>query len=288
MIKKIHYNSIALRFSLCLLLGSAAFLASSGPDAQARPLIVTTIKPLAIIAQSAVAEAADVDYLIPSNQSPHHYSLPVSALKKIAQADLVIWVGPAFETRSAKAMAALDSTKRLTAMTSSGNGAGHDHHHDLAADPHIWLSPGKANDLAAKIQTQLGLPKKAVLSDAQWTQLTSELALAEGRTYLSHHDAFGHFAAAFGLRAGLTIRDASGAAQGVKSQYLLRQSIASDDASCVLIEPQYLDKDAAVIAAEFDLPSVMIDLQGSDQPLNSHAYADFIAGLVAQFKVCFG
>ena len=79
-------------------------------------LIITTIKPLAIIAQSAVGDQARVEYLQSAVQSAHEVSLPVSALKKIDQADLIIWIGEMFESRVAKPMALLPEEKRITVM----------------------------------------------------------------------------------------------------------------------------------------------------------------------------
>ncbi|MDB9843886.1 zinc ABC transporter substrate-binding protein, partial [Porticoccaceae bacterium] len=105
MAKKIQYNISALLLLAIILMVPAVSQAAGEEKAEtksknstfiltvAKPLIVTTIKPLAIIAKSAVGDAADVTYLLPANQAPHNFSLPVSALNKIAQADLVIWVG---------------------------------------------------------------------------------------------------------------------------------------------------------------------------------------------------
>ncbi|MDC1513785.1 zinc ABC transporter substrate-binding protein, partial [Porticoccaceae bacterium] len=79
-------------------------------------MIITTIKPLAIIAQSAVGDQARVEYLQSAVQSAHEVSLPVSALKKIDQADLIIWIGEMFESRVAKPMALVAQDKRITVM----------------------------------------------------------------------------------------------------------------------------------------------------------------------------
>ena len=86
------------------------------PTAQQKPLIITTIKPLAIIAKSAVADNARVEYLQSAVQSAHEVSLPVSALKKIEQAELIIWIGEGFEARIGKPMALLSEAKRITVM----------------------------------------------------------------------------------------------------------------------------------------------------------------------------
>ena len=293
--KTIQYNSYMALLCLCTSFISLQVLAGRESTHETKPLIVTSIKPLAIIAKSAVADAADVEYLLPGNQAPHDFSPPASALRKMAKADVVLWVGPEFETASRKAIQRVPRAKRIAAMTlveahgDSGDAGTQwpQHNHSATTDPHVWLSPDKANDIAAQVQLRLGLPITPIISREQIAELTRELAVAKDKTYLSHHDAYGHFAQAFGLAPGLSIRDASGEVQGVKSQYQLRNNIASANIRCVFFEPQYQDKDAAVIAGEFDLPLIELDLQGMSQPLQGNSYLEFISKLAAQFKVCY-
>ncbi|MDB9969954.1 zinc ABC transporter substrate-binding protein [Porticoccaceae bacterium] len=275
-------------------------------------MIITTIKPLAIIAQSAVGDQARVEYLQSAVQSAHEVSLPVSALKKIDQADLIIWIGEMFESRVAKPMALVAQDKRITVMQlpliapqdngseqEVGSHIGHMHTHDesahsessahslLSADPHVWLNPTNANRIAAEIQQRLNLPLKDIITAEQIAKLTTELASLRDRQFLVHHDALGHFTSTFKLQSGLSIRDASGASQGVRSQYRLRQQAIASAASCIFIEPQYADRDAQVIAQDLSLPVALIDLQGLDQALVGDAYASFMGTLAQQFKSCF-
>lgn len=293
--KVIQYNSYVVLLCLCTSFISLQVLADRELTAETRPLIVTSIKPLAIIAKSAVADAADVEYLLPGNQAPHDFSPPASALRQMAKADLVLWVGPDFETASRKAIQRLPGTKRITAMDIEEAHVDPDeveikdsqHKHSKAEDPHVWLSPDKANNIAAEVQVRLGLPISPIISQQQISALARELVVAKGKTYLSHHDAYDHFARAFGLASGLSIRDASGEVQGVKSQYQLRKDIASANISCVFVEPQYRDKDAAVVADEFGLPLIELDIQGMAEPLKVNSYLEFIGNLVAQFKACY-
>jgi ABC-type Zn2+ transport system substrate-binding protein/surface adhesin len=42
-----------------------------------------------------------------------------------------------------------------------------------------------------------------------------------------------------------------------------------------------------VIAGEFDLPLIELDLQGMSQPLQGNSYLEFISKLAAQFKACY-
>ena len=311
--KVIHYNNLlkivtflsALTAQIVLAAPEIAQSLTNNPLIQ-KPLIITTIKPLAIIAQSAVGDQARVEYLQSAVQSAHEVSLPVSALKKIDQADLIIWIGEMFESRVAKPMALVPQDKRITVMqlpliapqdTGSeqevGSHIGHMHTHDesahsaLSADPHVWLNPTNANRIAAEIQQRLNLPLKNIISAKQIAKLATELAPLRDRQFLVHHDALDHFTSTFKLQSGLAIRDASGASQGVRSQYRLRQQAIASAASCVFIEPQYADRDAQVIAQDLSLPVALIDLQGLDQALVGDAYASFMGALAQQFKSCF-
>jgi len=306
MIKMIHYNNLLKIVTLVSALTVQIVLAA--PEIT-KPLIITTIKPLAIIAQSAVGDQARVEYLQSAVQSAHEVSLPVSALKKIDQAGLIIWIGELFESRIAKSMQLLPQNKRITVMQlplsmptdtdrqknvggDSDHAHGHGHselsaHSALRADPHVWLNPNNANLIAAEIQQRLKLPVKEIISADQIADLAAVLTPLSEKQFLVHHDALDHFTSVFNLQSGLSIRDASGASQGARSQYRLRQAAINTAASCIFVEPQYADRDARVIAEELSLPIAVIDLQGLDQPLNEDAYRHFMQTLVAQFKDCF-
>ena len=297
--KMLQYNNL-LRI-VSFLSALTAHIAFAAPEIT-KPLIITTIKPLAIIAQSAVGDQARVEFLQSAVQSAHGVSLPVSALKKIDRADLIIWIGEMFEFRVAKPMALLPEERRITVMqlpmiapedagrqqeVGYQSGEVHDHG-EFSVDPHVWLNPENANLIAAEIQQRLKLPVKAIISAEQIAKLAAELAPLSDKQFLAHHDALGHFTSLFNLQSGFPIRDANGASQGVRSQYRLRQEAIASAASCIFIEPQYADRDAQVIADELSLPVALIDIQGLDQALVGDAYASFMQTLTAQFKSCFG
>jgi zinc transport system substrate-binding protein len=293
-IKKIQYNVVVFALVSVSLIGAALAQGAESAGAE-KPLIITTIKPLAIIAKSAVGENARVEFLQSAVQSAHEVTLPVSALVKIDKAELVIWIGRGFEARIGKSMALLPEAKKITVMDlemiaadPNTNPDHHDHHHQqLQFDPHIWLNPANGNILASNIQKRLGLPQSAIINSRLVERLNAELEPVKDRNYLTHHDAFAHFVAAFNISSGLSIRDASGASQGARSQYMLRQKALALNASCIFVEPQYADKDARIIARELNLPLTVIDPQGFDQPLTADAYSKFMLGLVSQFKACF-
>ena len=68
----------------------------------ARPLVVTTTKPLAIIAKAALGKHAKIEFLQSAKQSAHDIVLSVGALEKMHRAELVIFIGDQMEPGIAK------------------------------------------------------------------------------------------------------------------------------------------------------------------------------------------
>ena len=271
---------------------------NEGPAGQEKPLIITTIKPLAIIAKSAVGEHARVETLQSPGQSGHDVTLTVSSLKKVEQSALIIWVGSGFEGRLGRSLELQPREKQLLlsemdflpARNTEDSGHHHHDHHaemDLAFDPHIWLNPANANIVANSIQQRLGLPVSPVISPKLLEKLKGDLAPYKSRAYLTHHDAYGHFVEAFDLMDSFSIRDASGNSQGARSQYQLRREVEAAGVSCIFIEPQLAEKDARIFSRELDLPLVELDPQGIEQQLTTDGYSQFMVKMAGQFRACF-
>ena len=305
-INKLQCNAFLLSMSLLLIassipvFGQIAHGEKENPSiGQQKPLIITTIKPLAIIAKSAVGENAQVETLQTTVQSAHDVTLTLSSLKRVEQAALIIWVGGGFEGRIGKSLGLQPEDKQLILAEMEFISAGpvdkgghhhHDDHHgeiDLQFDPHIWLNPANANILANRIQQRLDLPLSPVMSAELIEKLKRDLEPYKSRSFLTHHDAYDHFIEAFGLSDGLSIRDPSGASQGARSQYLLRREVEATGISCIFIEPQYADRDARVFARELELPMVVLDPQGIEQQLTADSYSQFMVKMAGQFKACF-
>jgi zinc transport system substrate-binding protein len=259
-------------------------------DSVSELLVITSIKPLALIAQAALGETAKVEFLQSATQSAHDLTLTVSALNKIHQAALVVLVGDEFEPRVAKLVQDIPGKAFLNVLDLPFFSSDVDIHGDMqqkSADPHLWVNPYSANIIGHAIQAEFGIAKRDIISEDQIKALKKSLKPVATLDYISHHDVLGNFAKAFNVSAGIPIRDGNGGHKGVKSQLLLRNVAHKSGAQCVFIEPQYADKDATVIANELNLPLRTIDPQGIDVPLTEKGYAQFMQTLVVQFKACF-
>ena len=79
---------------------SAAFVlvCSSVPAKAFGAEILVSIKPLGFIVRALADSSDKVEVLVPDGASPHTYHLKPSDLRKLADADLVVWTGPNLES----------------------------------------------------------------------------------------------------------------------------------------------------------------------------------------------
>ncbi|MBL4729432.1 MAG: zinc ABC transporter substrate-binding protein, partial [Gammaproteobacteria bacterium] len=77
------------KFYLILLLAALLCPVSRGDES-----IVTTIKPLQMIAEAVVQEYGSVSSIVDAQQSPHHFTVSPSDRIALARADMTVWIGP--------------------------------------------------------------------------------------------------------------------------------------------------------------------------------------------------
>ena len=286
----LYYNitvKALIRLSFCWLLSVSCM---SAADTSTKPLVVTSIKPLAIIAKSALQDRAQVEYLISSAQSPHDTAIKLSDLKKLAKADLVLWVGPSFEVRAAKQLQSLPKAKLITALEAldlKHSDSPTDSYHHFDIDPHIWLSPTQANRIAGLLLQRLGLPVREILTRRQKEAVETLLAPVKGLNYLSHHDAIDYFVDEFKLKPALAIRNSMGERRGAKTQYDLRVKAQQLGIHCVFVEPQHGYKDALAMATDLSVPLKPLDLQALSEQGELISYESYILSIARQFSSCF-
>ena len=122
--------------------------------------MITTIKPLTLIANEVTRGIEQPQQLLADGISAHDYALRPSERLRIQQAELVIWVGNSHETflRSLLknnshnvSLETLSTSKRLTWRNLETNSA-----QANTLDAHLWLSPDNAIALANAIASVRG------------------------------------------------------------------------------------------------------------------------------------
>ena len=98
------------RFLLALLCGLALLPSAA---MAAGPTVVTTVKPLQLIAAAVLDGIAVPEVLLPPAASPHNYALRPSDRRLLATADRIYWVGPDLERFLQRLLESQPSARRL-------------------------------------------------------------------------------------------------------------------------------------------------------------------------------
>ncbi|ERI51512.1 hypothetical protein N878_22410, partial [Pseudomonas sp. EGD-AK9] len=156
-------------------------------NAQAEVRLLTSIKPLQLIA-AAVQDGVGVpDVLLPPGASPHRYALRPSDVRRVREADLLYWIGPDMEGFLPRVLDGRDkpdvAVQELPGLSlrhfgdshaghehehehehehdehghdQADDGLGHDHDHRPGSlDAHLWLLPANARVIAARMAADL-------------------------------------------------------------------------------------------------------------------------------------
>ncbi len=106
-----NYLPAALLFALVQFAAAPASLAQPQPAS-----VLATLKPLQLIALAITEGISQPQQLLPSNASPHDYQLRPSDMRKLQDADLLIWVGPELERFVAKPLSQRSAEKALLTL----------------------------------------------------------------------------------------------------------------------------------------------------------------------------
>ena len=169
---------------MLLRLSAVVLLCLASLSVRAEVSLLTSIKPLQLIAAAVQDGVGTPDVLLPPGASAHHYMLKPSEVRRLRQAGLFYWVGADLETflprvldgRSEPSLA-VQTLPGLQLRHFGDEHAGHDHddeheghddHEDEAAhddhddehrpgslDAHLWLLPANARVIAARMAADL-------------------------------------------------------------------------------------------------------------------------------------
>jgi zinc/manganese transport system substrate-binding protein len=199
-----------------IVLASAALLLSvTGAPAREKLKAVATFSILADFVKNVGGDRVDVQALVGPNADAHVYQPPPGDAKALADAKVIFTNGLGFEgwiPRLIKASGTkapmIVATKRVSPRKAD------DSHGHGDADPHAWQSVTNAKIYAANIRDALlaadpagksAYEANAAASLAKLDALDAEVKAAiekippDRRRIITTHDAFGYFAASYGV-----------------------------------------------------------------------------------------
>jgi len=301
------------RFFLLFVAFFASFLLIA--PAQAEVKVLTSIKPLQLIA-AAVQDGVGVpEVLLPPGASPHHYALRPSDVRKVQSVDLLYWIGPDMEgflprvlngrTAPSVALQDLPGLKlRHFAEDSHSHtdedGDEHDHDHRPGTiDAHLWLSPLNARVIAAKMAADLSAADPANASryqsnlagfnqrlDALDTRLKGRLAGVAGKPYFVFHEAFDYFEDHYGLKHAGVFAVAAEVQPGAQHVAAMRTRLQAVGKTCVFSEPPLRPRLAETLVAGLPVKLAELDALGGYTPATAQGYEQLLEKLGNDLAGC--
>ncbi|WP_349887214.1 zinc ABC transporter substrate-binding protein ZnuA [Pantoea ananatis] len=306
-----------------LTLTTMAFATSAALPAHAD--IVASIKPVGFIASAIADGVTPVEVLLPDGASEHDYALRPSDVKRLQNADLVVWVGPEMEAFMTKSAAALPAKKNLeivqipgvkTMLLRGGEDDDHDdheaaehnhdhhddeahHHHHGEFNMHLWMSPEIAKKTAVAIHGKLLelMPQDKAKLDANLQhfeaeladtdkRIISQLAPAKDKGYFVFHDAYTYFEKHYGLSPTGHFTVNPEIQPGAQRLHQIRTQLVEKKAVCVFAEPQFRPAVIDAVARGTEVRKGTLDPLGTDISLGKDSYVKFLSQLSSQYETC--
>lgn len=314
-------------------LGAAALLASASSLAATH--IVTSIKPIELLVKAVAVDDVEITTLVQPGASPHNYSMKPSQRRALENADAIFWVGPEMETFLTRMLGGSEFQGRTYSLMHGENlpevesHDGHDHHdehghhedhHDEHAhhddhhdehghhdhdhgdgenDPHIWLDPALAVEMARDIHKVLAAEEGADTSaldtnlerfekamDEAATEIDKRLTPARDIDLFTYHGAFTRFVEHYGLHLEGVLTLNAELSPGASHIAEVQKKLRNAHQPCLLTEPQFNRQWWRSITEGLDITFSTWDPLATDIAVSPTGYIDFQHGLADAVLKC--
>lgn len=280
------------------------FLSACALSAQADVRLLTSIKPLQLIAAAVQDGAGQPDVLLPPGASPHQYALRPSDVRRVREADLFYWIGPDLEGFLPRVLQGRDKpsvalqgepglTLRHFEALHDEHEDEHDHDHRPGSiDAHLWLLPANARVIAARMAADLASadPANAARYQANLkafedrldqldARMKTRMAKVAGKPFFVFHEAFDYFESAYGLRHAGVFSVASEVQPGARHVAAMRERLQKAGPSCVFNEPPVRPRLADTLTAGLQVRLAELDALGMSAPVAANGYETLLQNL---------
>lgn len=297
----------------------AAFLSLLALPAFAEPpRVIADIAPIHSLVAQVMQGVAEPGLLLMQDADPHSVQLRPSQARMLAEADLVVWVGPALSPWMERALAGLGTGDQIVLMalpashlrpfadhdaeahdTADDDHDDHDDHDHGDVDPHVWLSVDNARawlsvfaeDLAARdpenaATYRANAAKAGAGLAALEARIDARLAPHQGTGIVTFHDAFGYFADRFGIEIVGTVRPGDAATPSAAAMAELKALVAEHNVTCAFAEPAFDPALLQAIASDTGLRIGTLDPTGTLQVPGPDHYAATLDAIAESIASC--
>ncbi|MGY5537885.1 zinc ABC transporter substrate-binding protein ZnuA [Vibrio brasiliensis] len=267
--------------------------------------VLTSIKPIQLIAIEIMQNTSSPEVILASNTSPHDYALRPSDVKRIRNADAIIWFGKDLEPFLSKVVEGQSNVLTLSKIEGlelreyQGDHHDHDGHDHGSHDPHFWLGYKPTMQVAKAIADMLAGMDAAnaqvyadnlkVFEDklaSQQQAIEKQLTPIKQDGYFVFHDAYGYFEQDFALNQLGFFTVSPDRKPGAKTLISIRKALASEQAKCVFSEPQFTPAVVESVTRGSNAKVGVLDPIGSDVQAVSGGYFILKQNLADSFSHC--
>jgi len=292
-----------MRSMIALLLTSSAAMAEV-------PRVVTDIPPVHSIVAMVMGDLGTPELLLGKGADEHDFQLKPSQMTSLADAGLVVWVGPeltpwldsALDARSVEGavLTLFDDVGTYKINYFAGDVARGDVNVEGSIDPHVWLDPSTGQWWTTLIAAELSRldPENAATYSANAEAAKARIAVAEDEAkallepvkdlpFVTYHDAFGYFINYFDLTPAGTIALGDAASPGAARVSEIVNSDETTAIFCVFPETQHDPAMVEMLAEEVGVKiGAALDPVGSTLEPGPDAYGTLITGLAKSIADC--
>lgn len=265
-----------------------ALLLTASPALAEVPRVITDIPPVAGLVAAVMGDLGQPEVLLDKGGDEHDLALRPSQMGAIAEAGLVVWVGPELTPALAQALEGAPTLALLDAPQTQRLD-----YAEGGVNPHAWLSPANARAWTALIAARLAEidPGNAATYAANATAAEAAIAAKDAewaaqlqgvKPFLTYHDAFGYLAAHYQLpyKGGLAAGEAHdpGAARVAEVQ----AQVQAGEIACLFPEEAH---DPALLRG-FGTLGPAVNPVGADLDPTPEAWAEVMGALVSAFATC--
>lgn len=278
--------------------------------AQAEVRVLTSIQPLQLIAAAVQDGVGKPEVLLPPGASPHHYALRPSDVRRVAEVDLLYWVGPDMEgflprvlNGRSKPTVAVQSLPGMSLRHFGEDSHSHEEHaddpdehdHDHrpgSLDAHLWLSTVNARVIAARMAEDLSAADPANAAryqsnlkgfeqrlDGLDQSLKQRLAGVAGKPFFVFHEAFDYFESAYGVKHTGVFSVAQEVQPGAQHVAAMRKRLQEVGKTCVFSEPPLRPRLAETLTAGLPVKLAELDALGGTLAVDAKGYETLLTNL---------
>jgi zinc transport system substrate-binding protein len=264
---------------------------------EAKTSILVSIPPYQYFIDKISGGELHAQTIVPPGSNPHLFEPSPKQVEILRHASVWFCVGESFERKIAQVLKEqspqlliIDMKSNLSLLHASGHHCEYSHcnDHDDSMDLHIWLSPKMAIQQANTIYETLAklYPEKKEIYAANTQAFLEELNLVDqeiaaqlesikNRAVLVSHPAFGYFCRDYDLtQLSVECEGKDPLPQNISHTLHLAKEYQVQK---VLLQPQYNNKGAEMIAEKLNLPTFLLDPYSRDYIANLRSLATAIA-----------